>query len=141
MLYRETHTLLDDLADATLNGSRKEHIEFLVTLPLLIIDDLGMRKLTAAEELQEIIMRRYEHASTILTSNRPWKTGANCWATGAPSAPCSTVCCTTDTCSNAVRAAGAPEPTCHHRRRQGRTNWSRKGYFRWPLLKGSPRPK
>src|ERR1700741_4792664 len=41
--------------------------------PLLIIDDLGMRKLplTAAEELLEIIMRRYERASTMLTSNRP----------------------------------------------------------------------
>jgi transposase len=60
-------------ADATLDGTRKEHMEFLVTVPLLIIDDLGMRKLplTAAEELLEIIMRRYERASTILTSNRP----------------------------------------------------------------------
>jgi DNA replication protein DnaC len=46
-----------------------------VTIPLLllIIDDLGMRKLplTAAEELLEIIMRRYERASTLITSNRP----------------------------------------------------------------------
>ena len=40
---------------------------------LLIIDDLGMRKLphTAAENLLELIMRRYERASTMLTSNRP----------------------------------------------------------------------
>jgi DNA replication protein DnaC len=73
VLYRETHTLLDELADATLDGTRKEQMEFLVTVPLLIIDDLGMRKLplTAAEELLEIIMRRYERASTMLTSNRP----------------------------------------------------------------------
>jgi len=71
-LYRETHALLDDLAEATLDGTRKEHMEFLQTVPLLIIDDLGMRKLplTAAEELLEIIMRRYERASTMLTSNR-----------------------------------------------------------------------
>ena len=42
-------------------------------MPLLIIDDLGMRKLpaTAAEDLLEIIMRRYERSSTIITSNRP----------------------------------------------------------------------
>jgi len=42
-------------------------------VPLLILDDLGMRKLgpTAAEELLEIVMRRYERASTLLTSNRP----------------------------------------------------------------------
>jgi DNA replication protein DnaC len=45
VLYRETHTLLDDLAEATLDGTRKEHMELLVTVPLLIIDDLGMRKL------------------------------------------------------------------------------------------------
>jgi len=37
------------------------------------INDLGMRKLgpTAAEELLEIVMRRYERASTLVTSNRP----------------------------------------------------------------------
>ena len=52
---------------------RKEYMELLATVPLLIIDDLGMRKLplTAAEELLEIIMRRYERTSTLLTSNRP----------------------------------------------------------------------
>ena len=73
VLYRETHTLLDELADAALDGTRKEYMEWLVGLPLLILDDLGMRKLplTAAEDLLEIIMRRYERASTLVTSNRP----------------------------------------------------------------------
>ena len=71
--YRETHVLLDDLADAIAEGTRKEFMESLTTVPLLIIDDFGMRKLplTAAEDLLEIIMRRYERASTLLTSNRP----------------------------------------------------------------------
>ncbi len=48
-------------------------MDSLVTVPLLIIDDLGMRKLplTAAEDLLEIVMRRYERVSTLLTSNRP----------------------------------------------------------------------
>ena len=73
VLYREAHILLEELADATLDGNRKEQIELLATVPLLIIDDLGMRKLplTAAEELLEIIMRRYERASTLISSNRP----------------------------------------------------------------------
>jgi len=73
VLYRETHTLLDELAEASIDGTRKECLKFLETVPLLIIDDLGMRKLplTAAEELLEIVMRRYERASTLLTSNRP----------------------------------------------------------------------
>jgi len=73
VLYRETHILLDELADAVADGSRKEFMESLASVPLLIIDDFGMRKppLTAAEDLLEIVMRRYERASTLLTSNRP----------------------------------------------------------------------
>jgi DNA replication protein DnaC len=73
VLYRETHTLLSDIAETAIDGTRKEHMELLSTVPLLIMDDLGMRKLppTAAEDLLEIVMRRYERASTLLTSNRP----------------------------------------------------------------------
>ena len=73
VLYRETHVLLDELADAVAEGTRKQFMETLTTVPLLIIDDFGMRKLplTAAEDLLEIVMRRYERASTLLTSNRP----------------------------------------------------------------------
>ena len=73
VLYRETHVLLEELADSTIDGSRKEKIIELQTVPLLIIDDLGMRKLpaTAAEDLLEIVMRRHERASTLMTSNRP----------------------------------------------------------------------
>jgi DNA replication protein DnaC len=73
VLYREAHKLLEDLAEATLDGTRKEQIEMFCSVSLLIIDDLGMRKLpaTAAEDLLEIVMRRYEHGSTLLTSNRP----------------------------------------------------------------------
>jgi len=73
VFYRETHVLLDDLAEAVAEGTRKEFMEGLTTVPLLIIDDFGMRKLpmTAAEDLLEIVMRRYERSSTLLTSNRP----------------------------------------------------------------------
>ena len=73
VLYRETYHLLEELAEATLEGTRKHHMELLTSVPLLILDDMGMRKLplTAAEELLEIIMRRCERASTVLTSNRP----------------------------------------------------------------------
>ena len=73
VLYREAHVLLDELADAQLEGSRKTYLAALTAVPLLIIDDLGMRKLppTAGEDLLEIVMRRYERASTLLTSNRP----------------------------------------------------------------------
>lgn len=73
VLYREAHVLLEELAEATLEGRRKECFDVLVAAPLLIVDDLGMRKLphSAAEDLLELVMRRYERASTMLTSNRP----------------------------------------------------------------------
>ncbi len=71
VLYREVHVLLDQLSDADAEGTRKEYMELVATVPLLIIDDFGMRKLphTAAEDLLEIVMRRYERFSTLLTSN------------------------------------------------------------------------
>lgn len=73
VLYREAHVLVEELADAQLAGTRKDDVAAVTTVPRLIIDDLGMRKLppTAAEDLLEIVMRRYERASTLLTSNRP----------------------------------------------------------------------
>jgi DNA replication protein DnaC len=71
--YREAHILLEELADAQLDCTRKEYMAAMTKVPLLIIDDLGMRKLpaSAAEDLLELVMRRYERASTVLTSNRP----------------------------------------------------------------------
>ena len=73
VLYRETHVLLDELAEANIDGTRKDLMAGLTSVPLLIINDLGMRKvpLTAAEDLLEIVMRRYQRASTLVTSNRP----------------------------------------------------------------------
>src|SRR5437868_11677769 len=41
VVYRETHGLLDELADATLDGARKDYIEWIVSNHLLIVDDLG----------------------------------------------------------------------------------------------------
>jgi hypothetical protein len=79
-------------------------------VPLLILDDLGMRKLpsTAAEDLLELIMRRYERTSTLLTSNRPVDDWGKLLATPPPSPPCSTGSSTTPTCSSADPRAGAP---------------------------------
>jgi DNA replication protein DnaC len=73
VVYREAHLLIEQIAEAALDGTRKALLTDLAMVPLLIIDDLGMRKLphTAAEDLLELIMRRYERASTLLTSNRP----------------------------------------------------------------------
>jgi DNA replication protein DnaC len=73
VIYREAHTLIEEIAEASISGMRKELLAEISSVALLIIDDLGMRKLphTAAEDLLELVMRRYERASTLITSNRP----------------------------------------------------------------------
>ena len=98
-LYRETHVLLEELADSTIDGSRKEKIMELQTVPLLIIDDLGMRKLpaTAAEDLLEVVMRRHERASTLMTSNRPVEDWGKLLGDTPPSPRCSIGSSTTGT--------------------------------------------
>jgi DNA replication protein DnaC len=110
VLYRETHILLEELADATLDGTRKEHVEELTTVPLLIIDDLGMKKLpaTAAEDLLELVMRRHERASTLFTSNRPVEDWGKLFGDTAAVPPCSIGSSTTATSSSAALAASAP---------------------------------
>src|SRR5438270_4639516 len=44
VLYREVHVLLDELADAVADGTREEYMAVVATVPLLILDDFGMRK-------------------------------------------------------------------------------------------------
>ncbi len=60
VLYREPHVFLDELGDAVAEGQRKEYTESIGTVPFLILDDFGVRKLPhpAAEDMLEIIMRR-----------------------------------------------------------------------------------
>ena len=71
--FRDPNKTLDNF-DFQFNPKLNRSLVFdLATVALLIIDDFGMRKLpqSAAEDLLEIVMRRYERASTLLTSNRP----------------------------------------------------------------------
>jgi DNA replication protein DnaC len=99
VIYREAHILLEEIAEAALDGNRKEHMELLATVPLLIIDDLGMRKLGPTAE-------KNSWRSSCAVMNAParcslptalWKTGANCSVIAPRSPPCSTVYSTTDT--------------------------------------------
>ena len=46
--YREAHVLIEEIADASLEGTRKEYLAELAAVPLLIVDDLGMRLPMAA---------------------------------------------------------------------------------------------
>jgi len=72
-LYISAFDLVQNLAEAEVNGNRKELIDEYTHTDLLVIEDFGMRRLreTAAEDLLEIFMRRYEKGAIIVTSNRP----------------------------------------------------------------------
>src|SRR5205085_4478700 len=73
VLYRSIFDVIRDfLHDEALGGEDKVMARYLKP-DLLIIDDMGMKQLPkqSGEYLYEIIMRRYETRSTIMTSNRP----------------------------------------------------------------------
>jgi len=73
VLYRSIFDLVRDfLHDEALGGQEKVLARYLKP-DLVIIDDFGMRQLPkrSGEYLFEIIMRRYEVRSTMMTSNRP----------------------------------------------------------------------
>src|SRR5712691_10475977 len=71
--YRSAFDLVEDMAEAAATGIRKQFVHQLTAVDLLVIEDLGMRRLppTAAEDLLEIFTRRYEAGAIILTTNRP----------------------------------------------------------------------
>jgi len=72
-LYRSIFDVVRDfLHDEALAGEDKVLNRYLKP-DLLIIDDMGMKQLPkrSGEYLFEIIMRRYENRSTVMTSNRP----------------------------------------------------------------------
>lgn len=74
VLYREAKQLVEDIAEARELGQLRPYRQQLKAVELLIIDDLFLRKLPAqaGDELAEVLMSRYERASTIVTSNRPF---------------------------------------------------------------------
>jgi DNA replication protein DnaC len=73
VLYRSIFDVVRDfLHDEALGGEDKVLARYLKP-ELLLIDDMGMKQLPkrSGEYLFEIIMRRYETRSTLMTSNRP----------------------------------------------------------------------
>jgi len=73
VLYRSIFDVVRDfLHDEAVGGEEKVLGRYLRP-DLVIIDDMGMKQLPkrSGEYLFEIIMRRYENRSTIMTSNRP----------------------------------------------------------------------
>lgn len=73
VLYRSIFDAVGDLNQAEVLNEQDKVMRKYLKPDLLIIDDMGLKKLprNAGEHLFEIIMRRYELRSIIMTSNRP----------------------------------------------------------------------
>ncbi len=72
-LVRGTFDLAAAFAQADATGARRDFVQQLTRVDLLVLEDFGMKKLgsNAAEDLLEVFVRRHETASTLITTNRP----------------------------------------------------------------------
>ena len=73
VLYRSIFDLVRELKGEDDLSARSKPLARYLKPDLLIIDDMGLKQLPAqaGEYLFEIIMRRHENRSTMMTSNRP----------------------------------------------------------------------
>lgn len=73
VLYRSIFDILSDLRADVPDPKHVRTMKRYLKCDLLIIDDMGVKQLPhhSGEHLFEIIMRRYELRSTLMTSNRP----------------------------------------------------------------------
>ena len=71
--YRSIFDLVADFLSEEALQQRDKTLRQYLKPDLLIIDDMGLKQLPrhSGEYLFEVIMRRYENRSTIMTSNRP----------------------------------------------------------------------
>ena len=73
VLYRSVFDLVRDFLHDEVLGQEDKMLTTYLKPELLIIDDMGMKQLPrrSGECLFEVVMRRYETRSMIMTSNRP----------------------------------------------------------------------
>ena len=73
VLYRSVFDLVRDFLHDEVLGQEDKMLTKYLKPELLIIDDMGMKQLPrrSGECLFEVVMRRYETRSTMMTSNRP----------------------------------------------------------------------
>ncbi|MBS0176634.1 MAG: IS21-like element helper ATPase IstB [Nitrospira sp.] len=73
VLYRSIFDLVRELQAERTPAELDRALDKYLKADLLIIDDMGLKTLPAkaGEALLEVILRRYENRSTVMTSNRP----------------------------------------------------------------------
>ncbi|MBZ4644199.1 MAG: IstB domain protein ATP-binding protein [Deferribacteraceae bacterium] len=79
VLFVHSNDLLSKLITAKGEGTYYEYVKELMVVDLLIIDEVGFKKIVAnyVDEFFEIVRRRYENGSIIITTNRPFEEWGN----------------------------------------------------------------
>ncbi len=72
VLFLRADTLLKELLQARADRSGDRALRRLIAPDLLIVDDIGLRRLdaTGSSDLYEVIVERHRRSSTVFTSNR-----------------------------------------------------------------------
>lgn len=72
VLYYNTYNAFQWVHAGRGDGTHEKRIKQLIKIPLLILDDFGLRDLNESQQadLYQVISDRYEKTSTIITSNR-----------------------------------------------------------------------
>jgi DNA replication protein DnaC len=75
VMFTTTAQMLNDLHVSKADNSYTKKLDFYLAPDLLIIDELGFKKIPnySADDFFEIISRRYEHGSVIITTNKPFE--------------------------------------------------------------------
>ncbi len=73
VFYRSAFDLVEEMQEALRTDTRKKYVHGLTRHQLLIVDELGMKKMppNAADDLLEVIHRRYGNSATLISTNRP----------------------------------------------------------------------
>lgn len=72
VLFTTVNEMLENLYISRADNSFNQRLKFYTTPDLLILDELGLKKLNqnSVDDFYEVISRRYEKVSTIITSNK-----------------------------------------------------------------------
>lgn len=75
VIFTTTAQMLNDLHISKADNSYTKKLEFYLAPDLLVIDELGFKKIPnySADDFFEIISRRYEHGSVIITTNKSFE--------------------------------------------------------------------
>jgi DNA replication protein DnaC len=73
VFYRSIFDFLEEISLAISKGKRAEFMKKMIKVPLLIIDEFGMKKIPSPlnEDILELLYRRYGCRSTVICTNRP----------------------------------------------------------------------